>query len=131
MTFQSKVVTDECVMGGNGGWTILQERGAGVRVETLDICDTLDIPPGLLRPPLDMVGLDRPVIRDIVGLDRPVATRDDMGLQLTSPSSSSSIISSIMATLQYGTFLIIAMSSVTGLGSLPMSCLLQVSKVAA
>jgi len=37
ITFQSKVVTDEWVMGGNGGWTILQDRGAGVRVETLDI----------------------------------------------------------------------------------------------
>ena len=93
------------VMGGKGGWTNLQDLGgrAGVLMVDLDIRDMLEMQPGDDLPPA-----------------LPSRLR-----------SSSSITSSSMATLQYGTFLTMAMRSLTCLGSLPTSCLLQVSRVAA
>lgn len=93
------------VIGGKGGWMILQDLGggAGVLIVDLDISDMLEMQPGEERPPT-----------------LPMRLR-----------SSSSTTSSSMATLQYGTFLTIAISSLTVLGSRPTSWRLQVSRVAA
>jgi hypothetical protein len=85
-------------MGGNGGWIILHTLGggAGVLIVERDMSDMLDIPPGELLPPsLDSVGLCRPAL-DRVGLERPPICIIEV--------SSSSITSSSIATLQYGTW---------------------------
>ena len=95
-SFQSKVLTLVCVMGGKGGWAILQVLGGGgagvrameprlveARVER-DIRDIEDTQPGEERPA-------PPILELGVGEPRPLS------------SSSSSTTSSSMATLQYGT----------------------------
>ena len=84
-------------MGGKGGWIIFHTLGggAGVLIVERDIRDMLEMPPGELLPPsLDSVGLCLPALLS-VGLERPPICIKDV--------SSSSMTSSSIATLQYGT----------------------------
>lgn len=87
-SFQSKVDTEVCVMGGKGGCAMRHTLGggAGVLMVVRDMDDMVDIeerPPGEVRPP----------IREEGELHRPPSTCVRRG-------SSSSMTSSSMATLQ-------------------------------